>query len=350
MSVDYNAASTPIPRSVFCGETLPSAERFDAWHDSVLPLFETLPNATVPPEGFRARVDGFHLQRILISQTLLSAQYFRRQARYKADNGADPLLVQVYTEGGYKGHNGDRAIQVALGDICLLDLAHPLYICAEQSKHLTVVIPRDLISDYARLGQIGYGAVLRAGTPLAEILGHHLQTVWRNLPSASSAEIDCINDMLLSTIVSAFASRKSGSDSNIPIPGHVTLEAIRAHIDHNLAEPLGPDQLCRHFGCSRTQLYRLFQPLGGVGAYIRQARLNRCMQDLTCSDATQKRIIDIAFRWGFTSHSHFCRLFRNAFGMAPRDAVELWNTHSQRPCAAREAPATPAFYHWLRHL
>ncbi len=331
---------------------LPPAERFAVWRESILSLFEALPDATISPECFRARVDGFNLQRTFFSQTSFSAQRYRSQPRSRTGDSPEPLLVQLYLNGGYAGHNGYREVQVTPGDISLLDLARPLATSARQSNTLSLVIPRDLMSEYARPGEISYGTVLRAGTPLAEILGHHLKTVWRNLPSASVADVESINHMLLGAVAGAFAGGKPGYERSVIALERATLERIRAYIDRNLSEPLDAGRLCRRFGCSRTQLYRLFQPLGGVSAYIRQARLNRCLEDLSRVDGNQKRIIDIAFRWGFSSHSHFCRLFRESFDMTPRDAVErgMMRWRLQQQPVANESHLTPAYHHWLRQL
>jgi hypothetical protein len=47
------------------------------------------------------------------------------------------------------------------------------------------------------------------------------------------------------------------------------VERIRRYIAANLTSPeLMSDVLCARLQLSRTQLYRLFEPLGGVAGYI----------------------------------------------------------------------------------
>lgn len=64
-----------------------------------------------------------------------------------------------------------------------------------------------------------------------------------------------------------------------------------------IASPnLTPAHLCRRFGCSRSQLYRLFMPMGGVAGLIRSARLERCRDELMNARAGE-RIVDVAMRF-----------------------------------------------------
>ncbi len=52
-----------------------------------------------------------------------------------------------------------------------------------------------------------------------------------------------------------------------------------------------------------------------VSDYIWRARLQHCRQELETH--TGKRITDVAFAWGFSSSSHFSRVFRKYFGIVP---------------------------------
>ena len=50
---------------------------------------------------------------------------------------------------------------------------------------------------------------------------------------------------------------------------------------------------------------------------LRQRRLDRCRSDLEAARRTES-ITSIALRWGFNDPSHFSRLFRRRYGVAPR--------------------------------
>ncbi|MFO7189748.1 MAG: helix-turn-helix domain-containing protein [Pseudomonadota bacterium] len=338
-----------LSHALFDFELLPAPDRFDVWRETVLPLFESITDQ--PPEQFHARVESYDLRHIVMAMSAFSPLRFQRDRRHGATDKGEHLLVQLYLEGGYIGHNGYREIRVRPGDISLLDLGRELETRAQASNALSVVIPREQIYPYINPERLSYGSVLRGETALGRVLANHLYTIWQQLPRARAGECEHINHLLLSSIVGAFTAMPAESVG--AMPEQVSREAIRAYIAQHLPEPLTPELLCKRFGCSRAQLYRLFQPFGGVAAYIRDARLNRCWQELSRDDNRPKRIGDIALRWGFSSQSHFNRLFREAFGLSPGEVVEQARSERQMRdeggTRGYERPR-PALYELLRRL
>ncbi|QJX02486.1 helix-turn-helix transcriptional regulator [Alcanivorax sp. IO_7] len=159
---------------------------------------------------------------------------------------------------------------------------------------------------------------------MTTILAHHLASVWHSLPSLTVADLDGVNRLLVSAVAGAFAVPDGAkpSEAGVRALERTGLDAMLAYIRAHLDEDLSPALLCSRFGCSRSRLYRLFQPLGGIAAYVREQRLERCFRDLRRAPITGDRVVDVALRWGFDSQSHFCRLFRRAFAMTPSDAIE----------------------------
>jgi len=81
---------------------------------------------------------------------------------------------------------------------------------------------------------------------------------------------------------------------------------------------LSAQHICAVLGVSRSRLYRLFEPLGGVAQYIQSRRLAKIRAALL--DPRDRRLIsDLAYTHGFVSAAHFSRCFRRHFGCAPGD-------------------------------
>jgi AraC family transcriptional regulator, positive regulator of tynA and feaB len=79
---------------------------------------------------------------------------------------------------------------------------------------------------------------------------------------------------------------------------------------------LSIDQISAALGCSKRYLHMLFSEKGmTVSDYIWHARLQHCRHELEAQGG--KTITDVAFSWGFSSSSHFSRVFRKYFGIAP---------------------------------
>jgi AraC-like DNA-binding protein len=88
-------------------------------------------------------------------------------------------------------------------------------------------------------------------------------------------------------------------------------------IREHLRDPdLSIDQISAALGCTKRYLHMLFSDRGmTVSDYIWRARLQNCRQELEAHGG--KTITDVAFSWGFSSSSHFSRVFRKYFGIVP---------------------------------
>lgn len=100
-------------------------------------------------------------------------------------------------------------------------------------------------------------------------------------------------------------------------------------------------------GISRSALYRLFEPHGGVSAFIQGRRLDR-IHALLAAPKEHRKLSEIAYQHGFASDAHFSTAFRQRFGYSPREARE--GAARQRNGTLHEAAAAADYHDWLRRL
>ena len=114
-----------------------------------------------------------------------------------------------------------------------------------------------------------------------------------------------------------------------PVIGYRDERSIRvkAYIDSQLADPeLNVERIAHACNISVRGLRRLFaeDPTGSVSRYLWCRRLIRCAEALRDPSQAHRSITDVCFSYGFTSSSHFSRLFKDRFGVPPvRYRVEL---------------------------
>lgn len=91
-----------------------------------------------------------------------------------------------------------------------------------------------------------------------------------------------------------------------------TIEYIEANLDKNIHLEL----LASKFALSKYHFHRIFKALIGDPPfrYIEKRRLSRAAAELI---ETNKRIIDIAFDYGFNSHESFIRSFKKRYSLTP---------------------------------
>jgi AraC-like DNA-binding protein len=99
-------------------------------------------------------------------------------------------------------------------------------------------------------------------------------------------------------------------------------ERVLAYIaQHFQEDDLSPARIAAAHGISLRYLHALFA-LGDttVVGHILESRLQACWRTLVDPVCRHLQVSAIAFHWGFNSTSHFCRAFKQRFGVSPSDA------------------------------
>lgn len=127
---------------------------------------------------------------------------------------------------------------------------------------------------------------------------------------------------LVTVLVMELLAEESGPKvSDTSNVGNETLTRIKEFIDANLMNPdLSPKSIALAHHISVRYLHKLFQNDGAtVSQWVRQRRLNVSRQELGRTSSQRLTVATVARRSGFTSPSHFSRVFRDAYGMSPSE-------------------------------
>ncbi len=277
-----------------------------------------------------ARESRFVVDDLLVSHLVHGPRGLRRSRRQVAADGVDDIAVQVHLDGCWLGHADDAS---ALGDpdhITVLDLGRPSAAVTTAVDALWVVVPRHRLQGAFRTGP-GVRR-LDVGTPRGRLLRSCVDDVWARRRQARLDGADRAARDLVAALRLAL-----GAEEREPVTDALGA-AVKSHVLADLEDlALDPASLTETFHCSRATLYRLFREDGGVLAYMRDRRLDRCLDELLDPGLADAPVGETATRWGFESPSHFHRLFTARFGVTP-SAVKV-RPPSVRPL--REVPPLP---------
>ncbi|MGH8444751.1 MAG: helix-turn-helix domain-containing protein, partial [Solimonas sp.] len=184
------------------------------------------------------------------------------------------------------------------------------------------------------------------------LLADHLQSLLRRMPALTTEDAGTV----MRATTDFFAALVAPSADNLarardPIRSLMFERATR-HIEQALCTPnLAPDSIAATLGISRATLYRLFEPLGGIQAYVRKRRLLR-IRDALLDPAEGRHIATLAYAHGFASETHFSRAFRQLFGVS---ASELRRMRHEWLFATRQREDASLCAHeriqsWVRQL
>lgn len=282
------------------------------WRAAVESLFDIDPLET----PFHASIETFRLGEIVFAITEGSSQLFVRDERVIARSGADQVLVQMYTRGGFECSIGDQSHIVEVGDISCLDLSQPFTSKAPAFAAFSLLIPRRMLG-LATDGGVLHGRVLPAQLARARVLGGHLRTLAQASPIADQFDRDVLGMLTATLCEAAFVGRSQSPEAPGDIDRSMFAE-IGRYIEANLADhTLSAERLADEFGASRATLYRMFRRSGGVASFIRERRLDLAHRALTIDPAARERISILARRCGFKNEDTFARAFKERYGAAP---------------------------------
>lgn len=182
---------------------------------------------------------------------------------------------------------------------------------------LSLYIPRDLFASSAGVLDAAEGNLMTTG--LTALLADYLTALERRLPQIGIDAMERVAEMTGNIIAACLAPTADRMDAARPAANWTLVERARRAIHQNLAnQNLTPDDLCRLIGTSRSKLYRLFEPFGGVAHYIQRQRL-REGRALLGRSGDALSVGRIGEQVGFSDLSSFSRAFRREFGMSPSD-------------------------------
>jgi len=307
------SGSEAIAVTRFSTDDFRPQDRHEAWANRDWPTIGPVFDAT-PLGVFHNRSDRFALGALTVHVADMAGQRYARTADRVRRSGLDQFAMTLTLSGHVRGDSAGRDVRSGPGALCFGDFAQPQALDSSDSRTVLVTMPRAIATSRGLDVGTLHGTVV--GPRDAALLRSHLLAIHAALPDLSVAQGDRLQGTVLDLVAVALDQAGARAPVEEAARDTATRIAARVVIDARLDRPgLTVAWLCGELGVSRSTLYRLFEPEGGVTAYIRARRLARVR--LTLEAGGPERLADLAERWGFSDAAHLSRLFRAAFGESP---------------------------------
>ena len=234
----------------------------------------------------------------------------------RAEPGGHPFIKILFqTFGVSHFEQGGRRIDLSPGDCLAYDVSCPHTIVSPAlTRHEVVIVPKELLKERGfRLAKMT-ACKLSARTGTGRIAYNFVHAAFDEATKLSPNNAIGVADLLIDLLLLPLRETDAMSDRIGPEAMYIRAQFfIREHLrDPNLSI----DQISVVLGCTKRYLHMLFSDRGTtISDYIRNARLQNCRQELETQ--VGKSVTDVAFSWGFSSSSHFSRVFRDHFGIVP---------------------------------
>jgi AraC-like DNA-binding protein len=318
----------------FSTQSLPPSEQFEAWHGWYGPVFEATSLAS-PAEGFAATNDNWTVGGFTVSRVVSPPNSVARAPSFIRRNPVDHWVITLSKQSESHVKAPNMELEVPPGVPFILSLGEEMYIGRKKwEERVQLLMSRDCFGAVAPLLDAANGVAL--DSPHGKLLADYMTLLESNLSNLTADDASRLNDAVQAMVeacVAPSADRlvKAGSQINLTL-----MERVRRAVGKHLrSHTLGPDKLCREAATSRSQLYRLLEPEGGVAAYIKRRRLRESFAIL-CDVSNNSSIGTVAEMMCFADASSFARAFRREFGMTPKEvrAASLGGLSPAMPKAA----------------
>ena len=285
------------------------------WSDALTDLCGRFSVDPLEASSLEARINYTTVSRLKLCQ-IEASQHRIAHTDWRIRSTEHPYIKILFQTYGVSYFEQDgRRIEIMPGDCLAYDVSCPHTIISPAlTRHEVVVVPKEFLRERGFHTEKMTACKLssRAGTGrIAHEFLHAAFTEATKLsPSSAAGVAESLIDLLLLPLREADAAL----DRVGPEAMYIRAQAfIREH----LRDPdLCIDQISAALGCTKRYLHMLFSERGmTVSDYIWRARLQHCRQELETHAG--KTITDVAFSWGFSSSSHFSRVFRKCYGVVP---------------------------------
>lgn len=175
-------------------------------------------------------------------------------------------------------------------------------------------------------------------TPGGRLLRDHLLLLAAELPQMNTEQAAHMAEATWALVALATASGAPRREAVARPVVATQMARLHALIRTRLGSAtFGPARLSQLSGISRSQLYRLFEPHGGIAIFIQRERLAAAQRALS-NPYDFRSIREIAESLGLFDPSSFSRMFRRSFGISPRQLRLVCRCWRLAPGDSRKPP------------
>jgi AraC-like DNA-binding protein len=305
-----------VPTFEFSTSNLPPADQFAAWRSS----YATMVDLSGPDDctaGFAGDQVIWDLGSLAVSHVRTAGLRFSSLAGHVRRDPLDHWLISVMLEGNSRTVASSHVFDGHAGSVQIHPLGRVFEGHLTNSGMLQLFVPRDFCRGMAHVLEAAEFSTLEGG--MARLFADYMASLVRCLPLLDAVDLPGLVSSTRAMILACIARSPDHLEEAGDSIANALLERARRFIEANIVAPdLGATSLQRELGISRSRLYRLFEPYGGVNHYIQHRRLLDTYARLADPN-DRRRILEIAEERGFNDAAEFSRAFRREFGYSPSE-------------------------------
>ncbi|MEU6145586.1 AraC family transcriptional regulator [Streptomyces sp. NPDC047081] len=307
------AAGSPV---TFSTAGLPVSRRMELWEQYNARAFVRMTCRTLGDEPLEATERNVRTRGLRLAHITAGPHIAERTAREIERHPTGTVVLTVVLAGETCAYYRDGAVTLKPGQAILADTDVPSmrgFAHGVDQLHLTVpkTVYQDLVhaeipQPYRVFEMSPATGGSAQGTALVRLIGAAVRGDDVGDPHALERDV-------LASLRAVVVGPRAGDPS-------AQLAAAQEFVRQHLGDPmLSAARIAAGLGVSERQVSRIFSAHGGVAGWVTDVRLDRALALL--SEPGHRSVGQVVRECGFGSHSYFTRVFRQRFGVSPRDVL-----------------------------
>jgi AraC-like DNA-binding protein len=301
--------------------TMDPPYRSRGWHEAIAATYFPLDLRFAEPDRFSGDLSIWQIGDVSISRNISAGLMYRRSRSHLSAERDEQFLVTVPTRSEVVFAQGGKELRCGPGSF-FLERSHEPYEFSHSELAEMWVIKIDgkalagRIRSPDRFCSVQFDAKNGAGGLFSDML----QLIPGRVDAMSSEARAIVAGHLIDLLVLSIKSDERTLTSGSSTVREAHLSRIEGFARRNLNRAdLDPELIARACGISLRYLHELFRDTNQtIGQWIRRQRLEACHAQLR-DPANRLTVTEIAYRFGFSDHAQFSRVFRSHFGMSPKE-------------------------------
>jgi AraC-like DNA-binding protein len=308
--------------ALFTTEDAPTHRRLALWQDIVCDVFVQLDCKSDLGTAFHGAITSSQLGPAKCSTVSSSRQRVLRTPSRIARASEDFVLFALGRRGAGAVLQDGRETVIQPGEFAFYDTTRPYELRFNDDFTQTIFqVPRAMLHRRFAGTQPLTATTFTLDRPIERLASQFLAGLSEVADRLEEDTAIRLSDQAVDLLAMAMSERRGGAALTPSTHRSALLYRLKAHVLAHLPDPdLGLSETAAALGISPRYVNSLLADEGtSFQRFVLAQRLERCMRDLASPAHAHRHISEIAFAWGFNDLSHFGRVFREHYGMSPRD-------------------------------
>jgi len=311
-----------LPIRRWSTENVARGDATDAWQSALTENYGQWQVTRSVDSGFTASIRNRDFNGVRVVECVCDPCTGRRLPQLISGEPAPYIGVQITKAGRERFHFGGEDISLGAGDLVIWTSSQPSEFTVMERLHkVSLVLPWAEVQERLPRNSAFTGTVIDSRVGIGAVLFSHVDSLARQLEVFDENDHAAVRRATLELLTAAMSHRVETPQRGLALR---YLKQLQDYILANLQdEHLSPTSIAAANKMSPRYVHLLFAQIGvSASSWIRTQRLERCRDDLRGRAYRDCGVAEIAYGWGFTDPSHFTRVFKQQYGVGPREYRE----------------------------